>query len=141
MSTGRAGGAGGLGIIRIDSTSSAVVTEVGSVAGVGVDVSGAALLVDAAAYMVRGVAQPGATVRVEALGNDAVSGEAITDSTGRFEVSLSLAPGLNRLRVVQRSAGGDLRGWNGTSFEFVRGDGLIPMPVGGLLDVAWVPAT
>lgn len=127
-------GAGGAGLVRVDSASSA---PPGVVAGPAFDVVGADLMVSAATYVVRGRAAPGATVAIQAVDRASVSGTSTAAADGAFEVSITLEPGLNRLRVMV----GAERGWNGTSFEAVREAGApSPVPIGGVLDVAYVPA-
>lgn len=132
-----AGGAGGPGWVRFDAPG-----EVGALApGVAFDVLGAALVVDAPAYVVRGRARAGAEVRVEAMDRPTVSATSTAAADGSFEVRITLEPGLNRLRLIQDPDGEAARAWNGTSFEMVRGaGGSTPQPVGGVLDVAYVPA-
>ncbi|MDQ3031681.1 MAG: hypothetical protein M3Y87_04630, partial [Myxococcota bacterium] len=132
------GGAGGAGIVRVDAASA---VPAGASTGPAFEVAGAELLVDAATYVVRGRAAPDATVRVEAIDRPGVSGSSTAAADGTFEVSITLETGLNRLRLVQATAAGDDRAWNGTSFEVARSaGGAMPLPVGGVLDVAYVPA-
>lgn len=128
------GGAGGSGRARIaDPAGEPSVDGV-----VAFDVLGSDLIVSVADYVVRGVATPGASVEVTAIDRVGITGEAVAGADGSFVIPVTLEPGVNRLRLTTDT----VRAWNGTSFELVRVDGAaMPQPMGGVLDVAYVPTT
>ncbi len=104
----------------------------------------AALIAVDPAFVVRGAARPGSRITVERLsvaGPDSI-GEGEVGDDGSFAVEVPLVPGLNRLRVVQLASDGapPVRAWNGNHVELERReDAPTMLPVGGLLDVAWIP--
>jgi hypothetical protein len=133
--SGSAGGAGGGGRIEIDSAAAT------GARGIGFDVAGADLIVESPTYVVRGRAPAGEVVEIQSVDLD-VEGTAMADASGAFEITVMLAPGLNRLRLSMEGTWGLRRAWNGNAFEFAReGSATVPTPVGGLLDVAYVPAS
>jgi len=131
------GGDGGEGRIRIDSDVSGTIP--GEI-GVAFATAGVDLIVDTASYVIRGRAQPGAMVRIEAIDRPAVTAAGTAAADGTFELTVTLEEGLNRIRLFSGSGATELRAWNGTSFESFRsGTSTMPDPVGGILDVAYVP--
>jgi hypothetical protein len=126
-----AGGAGGAGLLRVQVPGDAAST------GPAVDLSAVPGLTDASTVVLTGTAAPDATVVVEPL----AGGEGATttaDAAGAFSVEVPLAEGLNRLRVVQGDGEAARRSWVGTSLELER-RGDATLPVGALIDVAYVP--
>lgn len=66
-------------------------------------------------------------------------GSADVGADGTFTVDVALIPGLNRLRVSSIDSSGELaRLWSGNHLELER-RGAELLPVGGLLDVAYLP--
>lgn len=132
------GGAGGRGGARIDADTGSSLIR-----GPRIDVDPAGLLVRSASFVITGDALAGATVRVERVVDSTAreigTGEA--DGAGAFSLTITLEPGLNRLRVIQVDAmGEETRAFNGNHLELERRDGFVrQLPIGGLLDVAYVP--
>jgi hypothetical protein len=95
-------------------------------------------------YEVSGLAAPDHRIRVERVTEAGASMliEASSGADGSFSIPVTLEPGLNRLRITQLDADGShaIRAFNGNHVELERRDGFVrQLPVGGLLDVAYVP--
>lgn len=124
------GGSGGAGLLRVDGTNGpAFVFETSE------------LLQRAATMDVRCAAAPNAMLVIERVaegGEVTQLGSGTTDATGSASVSIALVPGLNRLRLVQRAGSVELRAMNGNHFDFAR-QGSELLPIGGFLDVAYIP--
>jgi hypothetical protein len=85
-----------------------------------------------------GRARPLAMIEVETLAG-VPAGMATAGADGRFTIMVTLAAGLNRLRVTEVASDGTRRRmFTGNHFELQR-RGTELLPVGGLLDVAYLP--
>jgi hypothetical protein len=132
------GGDGGDGLARIDGA-----TGLDAIRGPRVDVEVDRLITRSASHTITGDAAPGRTVRVLRVVDttETVIGTGTSGLDGSFAVEVTLSPGLNRIAVVQvEPDGATLRAFNGNHVELERRDtGSPPLPVGGLLDLAYVP--
>jgi hypothetical protein len=132
------GGAGGDGLARIDGA-----TVSGAIRGPRVDVAVDRLLTRSASFTITGDAEPDRTIRIVRVteSGEAELGSGTSGVDGTFSVGITLDPGLSRLAVVQVAPdGATLRAFNGNHVELERRDtSSPPLPVGGLLDVAYIP--
>lgn len=132
------GGTGGAGGARIDGAAGSPVIR-----GPRVEVDPSSLVVRSASWTITGDAPPDRTIRIERVTETGATelARGTSDATGAFSIDVTLEPGLSRLRVVQVEAdGAELRAFNGNHFELERRDtSAPPLPVGGLLDVAYIP--
>jgi hypothetical protein len=93
---------------------------------------------------VRGSAAADHLIRIERVTDSGAEqvGEGMSGADGSFSVPAELVAGINRLRVTQVGADDatTIRAFNGNHVELERRDGFVrQLPVGGLLDVAYVP--
>ncbi len=95
-------------------------------------------------FMVRGTAAADHAIRIERVTSTGANmvGEGTASADGSFAIPAALVAGINRLRITQVSTDGSttIRAFNGNHVELERRDGFVrQLPVGGLLDVAYVP--
>ncbi|GAB4205236.1 MAG: hypothetical protein OHK0013_20940 [Sandaracinaceae bacterium] len=132
------GGRGGEGAARMDGHFVS-----GTIRGPRVDVATDRLLTRSASLVVTGDAAPGRVIRVVRVNDtsEVEVGSGTSGVDGFFSVEVTLEPGLSRLAVIQvESDGSTLRAFNGNHVELERRDpSSPPLPVGGLLDVAYIP--
>lgn len=96
------------------------------------------------AYTLVGAGAPDQTIRIERVTDSGVEpvAEGTSSSDGSFSIPVELVAGINRLRLTQVSPDGSttMRAFNGNHVELERRDGVVrQLPVGGLLDVAYIP--
>lgn len=118
------GGAGGAGEARLPGDGPTIDTP-------------ASWIVRDPSVTVSGRATAGASIEVSLL-DDTVVATATVATDGTFSLPVALAPGLNRLRVIEVDGEVRRRSWSGNHFELER-RGAEVLPVGALLDVAHVP--
>ncbi|MCC7539561.1 MAG: hypothetical protein IT379_25270 [Deltaproteobacteria bacterium] len=110
------GGEGGRGWARFDGALDVAATLDGAEPMTGPSIAmDTPSIVMSGSIDLRGRGEPGREV---VLSLPAASISAPVADDGTWTATLSLAPGLNRIRVEQRVEGQIERGWSGTSYEF-----------------------
>ncbi|HJL14363.1 MAG TPA: hypothetical protein RMH99_01835, partial [Sandaracinaceae bacterium LLY-WYZ-13_1] len=122
---------GGAGVLRVQVPGAAEST------GPAVGLDAVPAIADAATVTLAGTAPANARVVLERT-SDGDRTEVVADATGAFSAEVALGEGLNRFRVLAGDDGAEVRSWVGTSIELER-RGDRTLPVGALVDVAWVP--
>ncbi len=129
------GGAGASGNVRIDVGTGEGWP--GAFAGPRLDPASAPLF-GGATVTLRGVAGAGHTVHVERH-DDGRRVSATAGSDGVFSLDVPLAEGGNRLRIIEDTDAGPVRGWIGNAFEFGTGARCVTasvcVPIGAFVDI------
>lgn len=133
-----AGGAGAAGHLRVDV--GAGEGWEGAFAGPRLDPTSAPLF-GAATVTFRGRATPRNVVHVERH-DDGRRTSGTTDADGSFAIEVPLMSGSNRLRIIEDTEAGPVRGWIGNAFEFGTGARCVTasvcIPIGAFVDVVRV---
>ncbi len=126
------GGDGAAGRIRVDGTALD-----GAWLGPSIDLEGLALVTGEPVITVRGHAPEGPVAILETRSGDAYDGTAGPDGT--FAIEVGLLDGLNRFTVIAYTPMGEVRSMAGTSIELLDSQAAMPTPLGGTVDIAYVP--
>jgi len=130
-----AGGAGSAGHLRVDVAND---TWSGAFFGPRLDPASAPLFA-AETVTLRGIAGPGHTVHAERQDATGSRTSAVAGTDGAFELTVPLVAGSNRLRIIEDTPDGPVRGWIGNAFEFGTGmrclTAAVCVPIGAFVDV------
>jgi hypothetical protein len=133
-----AGGDGAPGHLRVDVGAGEGWTA--AFAGPRLDPSSAPLF-GGETVTLRGRAAPGGRVHVERQ-DDGRRTSGTADPEGTFAIDVPLAPGSNRLRIIEDTDSGPVRGWIGNAFEFGTGARCVTasvcIPIGAFVDIVRV---
>jgi len=129
-----AGGDGSAGHLRVDVAND---TWSGAFLGPRLDPASVPLFA-AETVTLRGLAAPGHTVYVERQ-DDGSRTTGLAGTDGAFELTVPLVAGSNRLRIIEDTPDGPVRGWIGNAFEFGSGmrcvTAAVCVPIGAFVDI------
>lgn len=132
-----AGGDGASGHLRIDVPGA---TWDGAFIGPRLDPASAPLF-GTDTVTLRGTATPGDTVHAERADDDTRTSATVA-ADGSFELAVPLIGGTNRLRIIEDTSVGPVRGWIGNAFEFGTGmrcvTASVCVPIGAFIDIVRV---